>query len=172
MAFLGALSWFFMAWGCWWSNTIKHLNQWEGNSVGSRPIRVAKTEPGPVRGDVWPGVFQELTIEEILPARTVSPAGRSVMTAYSVVTHTSTITNPPSLSSSRSTENVNQNILQGLNLFQGLLPNLRWNGDLAGFDQTKFNPPPQVSSSSSSSSFSHHNLHHDNSDGGNTTGLW
>ena len=47
------------------------------------------------------------------------------MTAYSVVTHTSTFTDPVSLSSSKTAENTNQNLLQGLNLFQGLLPNLR-----------------------------------------------
>ena len=79
-----------------------------------------------------------MTIEEILPVRTISPAAPSVLTAYNVVTHTSTITASggeniwvfgkyfeinqkyfPASSNGR-------NLLQGLDLFQGLIPSLRY----------------------------------------------
>ena len=64
-----------------------------------------------------------MTIEEILPTKTISPAGRSLMTAYNVVTHTSTITDSQSALPARDSSH---NILQGLDLFQGLIPNLRY----------------------------------------------
>ena len=67
-----------------------------------------------------------MTIEEILPTKTISPAGRSVVTAYNVVTHTSTITDHQAAAQ----QDNNRNILQGL--FQGLLPSNRWAGNFSG----------------------------------------
>ena len=37
-------------------------------------------------------MFQEFTIEEILPTKTYSPESRTFITAFSVITHTSTFT--------------------------------------------------------------------------------
>ena len=68
-------------------------------------------------------LLQEVTIEEIQPTKTISPAGRSVVTAYNVVTHTSTITDHQAAAQ----QNNNRNLLQGL--FQGLLPSNRWVGN-------------------------------------------
>ena len=74
-------------------------------------------------------MLQEVTIEEIRPSKTFSPAGRSLVTAYNVVTHTSTITHTSALYPGQPALNTNNNILQRLNLFQGLLPNLRYPPD-------------------------------------------